>query len=488
MRLYHYRPISSALLEIGNGSFHFASHDELNDPIEGYVHVYWQGDRAAWEGLFRNYVCSLYQAIELYLLAADEDMIRHNTLIIDLNAFDEVPLGKILKALGDSFIESEVIQRISSLYGEGLLKVGREELETILYYIHNSALLLCIQTYASHDLIPKEEADRLLSEFKSREGAMLEAKQPLETLVDMNRAKDELFDDKQRAVMAKILGEVLEEMLEIQYLKMGFEDETFLYGNKQGVQEVKEVHGKKIRREAATTARQRRNWLSVSIDFPKIYVAELREMIYPESYVTCFSSKNDDSAMWGNYADYHRGVCLIYEAEDDVFRLMAEGISRNLKAQPVCYEGELIMRNFFETFGRLTYKQITTWLTGRNGVSSALKVFDNESEWRDRYWEAYTAKNYRKLKAWEHESEYRLVINNMFYRFDDPESRNLKFEPKILKGVIFGINTSEYDKKCMMEKLLERKDEWNDVIFYQAKYNDEKQKIEIRKKSLWKLK
>lgn len=52
-------------------TFRFASREELNDPMEGYLNIYWQGDRAAWEGLFRNYVCSVYQAIEFYLLRAD---------------------------------------------------------------------------------------------------------------------------------------------------------------------------------------------------------------------------------------------------------------------------------------------------------------------------------------------------------------------------------------------------------------------------------
>ena len=58
MQLYHYRSIESALAEIGDGTFHFASRDELNDPIEGFLRVYWQGDKSAWEGLFRTYDCS----------------------------------------------------------------------------------------------------------------------------------------------------------------------------------------------------------------------------------------------------------------------------------------------------------------------------------------------------------------------------------------------------------------------------------------------
>ena len=38
---YHYRSINSALLEIENGTFHFASKEELNDPLEGFVRVFW---------------------------------------------------------------------------------------------------------------------------------------------------------------------------------------------------------------------------------------------------------------------------------------------------------------------------------------------------------------------------------------------------------------------------------------------------------------
>ena len=63
----------------------------------------------------------------------------------------------------------------------------------------------------------------------------------------------------------------------------------------------------------------------------------------------------------------------------------------------------------------------------------------------------------------------------------------MKYDPKVLKGIIFGINTSEYDKKQIMEKLLERGDELSDFAFYQAEYDDVKQEIAIREKKLWKV-
>ena len=69
MEVYHYRSIEAALLELSEGAFRFAKQEELNDPIEGYISVYWAGDRAAWEGLFRNYICSLYRCMDLFLKA-----------------------------------------------------------------------------------------------------------------------------------------------------------------------------------------------------------------------------------------------------------------------------------------------------------------------------------------------------------------------------------------------------------------------------------
>ena len=41
MEVYHYRSIEAALLELSEGAFRFAKQEELNDPIEGYISVYW---------------------------------------------------------------------------------------------------------------------------------------------------------------------------------------------------------------------------------------------------------------------------------------------------------------------------------------------------------------------------------------------------------------------------------------------------------------
>lgn len=49
VRLFRYRSIKRAIEEITDGAIYFSPREQLNDPLEGYVKLYWQGDKAAWE-------------------------------------------------------------------------------------------------------------------------------------------------------------------------------------------------------------------------------------------------------------------------------------------------------------------------------------------------------------------------------------------------------------------------------------------------------
>lgn len=216
MLIYHYRPIESALLEIEKGTFHFASREELNDPIEGYVRVFWQGDKAAWEGLFRNYICSLRQAIDLYLLRGDEEMLHHETLLVNLHRYDNVPLGGILKSLGDGFLADEEIQKLSAFYGNNRTKVFDGELQMIFHFIHNKALIRCIHNCKDCRTIPEETADSLLNMFRTKENSF-----PFELM------EAEFLNDEYRSEIIKKAKEVFEDARDFQYVRLGFEDNTF---------------------------------------------------------------------------------------------------------------------------------------------------------------------------------------------------------------------------------------------------------------------
>ena len=471
MILYRYRSIDSAIKEIDKETFHFATREELNDPIEGFVRVFWQGDKAAWEGLFRNYICSLSRAIDLYLIQADENMIHHKSLIVDLHRFDDIPLGGILKELGDQFLANEAVQKLASFYGTNNLKVQESEMRFILHSIHDCALILCISKYTECKIFPEKTGQDLINVFLSSTKPLF----PFELM------SETIFDPQRRATLTKLASNSIEDLCDFSYIKMGFDNEAILYGFRR------DKSGVDIKEEKDAEVRRHRNWMDIAVDFPKLYVNQLKDMIYPESYIVCFSSSPDDSAMWGNYAEYHQGICFIYELdENNAIGISMDHTMRKCVAKKVDYEGKTIERNFFTTFGRLTVSQIHTWLTGMDGLSACYKEFENEEAWRERYWAAFESKNYQKIKAWEHEREYRIVINNSFDRYDDPNSRNLKYDFKSLKGIIFGIKTSEYDKKKIMEKILQKKDHLSHINFFQAEYDDEQQKISIREKALWK--
>ena len=481
MLLYHYRSIDSALPEISDSTFRFASCEELNDPLETYLHVYWKGDKAAWEGLFKNYICSLFYAIECYLLRRDGNELRNNTLMIDIERFDDVPMGNILKELGEEFLADEKIHKLSSVYGEEQFKVQREEVQMFLQLIHNKALELCIKRNRNNGIIPKDEADPLLEHLTN--GAVEKWQNSFDELIDSIQSQK--IDDEKRYMLLKIFEELYEDMVELAYINKGLEDDSFLYPHNK---ELEDMAKRQVIEEGkdgrSSESIQHRNWITILVDFPKVYVSQLTRMLYPECFIVCFSANNNNSAMWGNYADHHRGVCLIYETnEEQSIRVQ----NRYIKAEEVVYKGKIIERNFFETFGRLTFSQIEKWLTGTDGISCCYDVFRNENEWREQYWKIFEMKNYRKLKSWASEKEYRLVIDNMFHDYSEPEKRILPYDAESLKGVIFGINTSEYDKLRIMKSIMSRKKLSKDFLFWQAEYDDKNQTIRIREKKSWKI-
>lgn len=458
MLLYHYRSIKSALLEIGNGSFHFSSREELNDPLEGYLKVFWKGDTAAWEGLFRNYICSLYYAITMYYLGSDEAIINNRSLLYDIHRFDNLPIGIVLGKLGKEFLGDCDIHAITSYYGKSDRKVNSKELRMVLLFVHFKALSLCIREDRDRGLLPHEDAERLLT--------CIPATHNLSELYQ--KLSDEKEYEEYGSQLFSIAEEIQEDIQEYNIIS--------LFLNETGSGESEN-----------STNRQRRNWIAIFADFPQIYVGQLCQMVYPRSYVVCFSAKNNDSSMWGNYSNNHKGVCLIYDFDGPVSLCGLDKHKEVVTAKAVSYGGDCIERNFFESFGRLTLNQIKEWLTGTEGLSSLWSIFEDDEEgWRNRFWNAFNEKTYRKLKAWEHEQEYRLVVVDSFFDNDESEQRNMRFPYGILKGVIFGIETSEFDKKQIIDKLLSQTSIIGDGFkIFQAYYNEDSQTIDIREKHFW---
>lgn len=316
-----------------------------------------------------------------------------------------------------------------------------------LQVIHRKALELCIKKNRDNRLIPKDEADQLLEHLTN--GGDEKSQNAFDEVIDI--VQSQKIDDEKRYILSKVSEELCEDKIELAYINNGLKDESFLYPHNNMAKRQVIEKGKDV---VLSESIQHRNWMTILADFPQVYVSQLIRMLYPECFIVCFSANNNNSAMWGNYADHHKGVCLIYETDG---KQSIRVQNHFMKAEKVVYKGKMLERNFFESFGRLTFPQIKKWLTGTDGISCCYDVFRNENEWRKQYWKIFEMKNYRKLKSWAREEEYRLVIDNMFYDYSEPEKRILAYDAEALKGVIFGINTSEYDKVRIMKSIMKRK-------------------------------
>jgi len=260
VKLYHYRSIESALKEIQDGTFHFASREELNDPIEGYVRVYWQGDKAAWQGLLRNYVCSVLHSIYLYIAYGEKADLQFHLLMHDVHQDDDKPIGDSYRFVGDEFLRDNEIDRITEFYGNNRLRVEKKELEFILYFIHPKACDLSLKRMRNMQCISEDVANEIL-ELHSH----ADVKFPYELVETV------LKDELSRKQMTSHAMEAMEDMLELKYIKYGLSTENFLIKNYEKGHEDTAYTEKKLERY----------WMLITVDLPKYYIEQLEHVLYP---------------------------------------------------------------------------------------------------------------------------------------------------------------------------------------------------------------
>ena len=412
MELFRYRNFTRGLQEIQEQTIYFASREELNDPtVEGFLNVFWQGDRIAWEGLFRNYVCSLYNVINLYLLKAEHELIMKSAVMVDIHQFDNVPAGKIIERLGDIFLESDDVEYLVSILSEGKFRISRDELLFFLYCIHRRALLKVFS-------VSIEAGYREESFIKIRDAlvASLEVKKIPEVKNLLNKDID---------MRQKILHEFCN---------------------------LQEDHYNKI--VATVMDTQKTIWMSIAGNFPNMYINFLENLLHPETYIACFSSSENNNAMWGQYASNHTGVCLIYDTHtqngNECLALRKRyGVSSSgeeyykytdERIYPIQYGGSVCEANFFTTLGQFNGNILHGWLASKDGKRSCClnHIYEQKDTWRNEYWQLLYNRYCHKTKEWEYEREYRLLLVNSFFDYTKKESRIIKYHFSDLKGVILG--------------------------------------------------
>lgn len=473
MKLYHYRSIDAACAEIHNGSFQMSTKECLNDPVEGYVKVYWEGDQAAFEGLLRNYVCSLLNIMGLFYLQLTVEELQYRCVMPDIHCFDDAPLGENLKQVGDIFLNDPDVLDTAQLMSE--TRCTAEQLEIFLWMVHEKALTICAAEIEKHKLkfhVPKRDI-ALFDQGRH--------------LIHMLRSGAKPITTESETILFHVISRARASVFESSLIWMRTQDNS---------SEEAESNDKSSEQQM----RSREIYLNILYDFPRMYVRQLKELIYPKWFVTCFSATGDNSVMWGNYASGHSGVCLIYETDQNNRILLTE--EPILKGQeksdepnpaydeqtlhfrpceviPVQYHESVVSRNFFTSMGRFTRNMVDNWLTGHDGVRSKAFTYDNDA-WREQYWKDYKNLFNRKMSIWDYEKEYRLIQND-FYVTNDSPRQYFGYEPSQLKGVIFGINTDIGSKTKIMEAVKEKYNDLDWLEWYEAVYDEDRQKINLEK-------
>ena len=465
--LYRLRSIDRLLgdsQELEKQAIYFASPEELNDPIEGFRDIVWQGDQIVWTNLFRHYLYCLSMTYLCIKFVGDSSKIEPKDIPIlsdmsqeptpeAVNLFEDI-CGRVFKKTNlDKFIAKIVNAK---------RKAHHEEMLFYLRTLHYAALPEIQDAYIEHGLAPDSERLKKFSPvFKA----------------------------------AHKISDLMQQVEDEKVLDVGFEISSRMMA------EQLIFHKYNARSEVQSTFELNRQLLI--FDFPKVYLGQLEQVLYPDWYVACFMKDFRNSSVWGHYGDHHKGVCLIFEAETvaGTTRLPLEKITGysnngelwNFSPMPfyeINYKDKAGEIDFFRSIGWLPEAKLRkAWYSDKDGNLSEcgahLEPNDIDS-WRENYWNNFYPDITAKIRDWEYEQESRLILTSMLADLSERRQRTLTYNFRSLKGIIFGIRTPDSEKLKIIEIIHKKCREIHrtDFEFFQAYYCYETGNIQKHKLSL----
>jgi hypothetical protein len=408
--LYRFRPVDTLVgerQELRRQEIYFASPSELNDPMEGFSDVFWQGDGIAWENLLRHYLVCLERAFSLVLVGGE----AHPTTWAQVPVLDpgdrraSTPEHKRLhEEIFAAFFSRPELQAVIGVLVARGGPIRRHELSLPLTSIHHFALLTIRTVFQRRGLVPASAPD---------EPGMQQATAQLRNAV--------ILIDQIKTVKSN--GPMDEDGIDALFGLSGLVSHQMELINFQNNQ--------------ADPGRPGTNFLAYG--FSEGYVAQVERNCYPDWYAACFMESCGNSSIWGTYGDGHKGVCLRFKTSMlngvqtlTLNRVHGVGIDGPIRAevptpfQKVRYSREHSSIDFFASLGGLPQEVLSKyWYTNARGERSASTVamHANIDEWRQDYWRNFTARTTQKLDDWDYEKEHRLVTYSLITDLSPPEAR-----------------------------------------------------------------
>ena len=449
INVYRFRSMSNLLhehQELENQTIYFASPDELNDPMEGFRDIVWRGDKIVWENFFRIYVYCLH--VIYFLLKTTRGSKELNAGDIPIyGQWGHSPTPeeeRLFCDIWDRFLKMPNVREIIGVLANTNREIRYRELRYYLRLMHSSVLNEIIESYIEHNILPgsnKPEPNK-----KSR--AQVQLKKIL-TLIKRNEE-------------AKTEEEIHLELLKVEAV----DNNHIIYWYLNNL-----TFPEKLRKN---------NQLFIH-DFPSIYLREIGRWLLPSWYTACFVKSYHNSSVWGHYGDHHRGACLIFKPvrKGEYNGLtMYQGAGYNVEGISffdINYVGKPSAIDFFSFIGTLLDHELRNlWFTDDTGKTSESLPSDIDDS-LEKYWGSSIHDITIKTKDWKYERECRLILRDIAEHFDEKDKRKLSYNFYSLKGIIFGINTSNEHKSRIIEIILNKCEKCSrtDFKFYQAYHSSE---------------
>ena len=478
-KFYRFRSIDKLLnecfQELEQQAIFFAAEDKLNDPMEGFRDLVWDGDRIVWYNLLKHYVYCLHWSFQLALVSGDEHSLKPGDIQVE-RRWDSPPtpqsgelFDKVWASVSHECELEDLAKQISGLTFGGIKhKLRRSELLIYLQSVHRLALRTIQEVFIERNLMDETEGISLIA-----------TKEALFTRLGLFDLLPQIPQINTSSAAA------LFRLIENEFWSIP------------------------LRRRFDPKDTGRENSKFLVFDYPAIYIEELRRLLWPERYTACFVKDFHNSSLWANYGDGHRGACLIFEADEEDGQAglklkqvtggpfsRAGGSREHWDFVPrafdaVRYQVKPDEVDFFRSMGQPRGDALVKlWYTDENGDLSdcSTQVLGPNSDiaaWQKAYWDNFARDACFKTKDWEYEQEFRLTLHSILESSLCPRKRTLPYDFDSLKGIVFGIKTSYTDKLEIIDLLSRkcRENQRTDFRFLQAYYSPETG--DIRSDEIW---
>ena len=459
--LYRFRSIEALLdkyQELEKQAIYFASPDELNDPMEGFRDIVWRGDRIVWTNFFKHFIYCLHESYSQLIRTRDSKKLDVDNIPI-LGCWDKIPSSearKLFNAAWHRFLNLPNIPEIIEALANTNRKIRYRELECYLRAIQ-------------YGFLPQILGSSFASELVSESGKQEQTK--------VRSYYQEIVERIPILITRRDCAES-EEEFDITFRKI-----EELNNNDRIIQQLNILN---------STGKLWNERQLMILEFPKIYLSEIEKLLWHGWYTACFVGDYHNSSMWAHYGDKHEGACLIIESGHigtlialQLYRMADEGKRPTMPRTivpffRVDYANKPAEVDFFLSIGMITAEEVMKlWYTDEDGNVSkcAARLQDDNGtfNWRDTYWHNFYRDITAKTKDWKYEQECRLILESMLDEYDEKKNRTLAYDFNSLKGIIFGINTSDQDKLRIIKIIQNKWEKYDrtDFKFYQAYYSEE---------------